>query len=374
MLMLAEKKMDAGSIPGLKAQVSGDAHTKQEREDLREGKLVHSNSRRQENTSLTCYLPASAHETYYGRNVHVSHIVTLTCQTGMGDFITNPTVERDFVLYRALPSDAQPSGQGAPNQGTPAPQLPPEIASLKPVMYPVVRHTLDGMHGQNVSYPQQQPAAEPYPTRDPGPYTGDAPMPITPLGGSGCAGLALRCVVCLLPIDERCFHPTPYTPKGGAPYTPPAAQIQMTPPAAQPVAPAQAAAPAPPAAPSDPFSVEGLCNALKHSFDALGDTRRWVQGGGGSQALSPGDVAQIVAAVEMGIMQATVMHEVMQCPGAKAITGDHLAAAVKAAQDSSRGDVVREMAPNCQDKQAAGKAVKPLLSTFQWTLVSTEFN
>ncbi len=120
------------------------------------------------------------------------------------------------------------------------------------------------------------------------------------------------------------------------------------------------------------LTIDGLLATLEQSFDAIADTERWVQAGGGA-AFTPSDLARAMQAVNLKLAQPLVMHALMQAPGARAITCEHVVAAARASEESQRGDVVRQMGPHCVDGQDAPRTVKPYLSPFQWTLVAPSF-
>ncbi len=352
--VVAETRLPADQVPGLEVQVRGKAHSKKEKRDIREGKLVHSKSRRQQ--FLSCVLPQDAIETYSGRLIYVEYYVELTCKTAL--LLSNPTVSADFVCYNG--GHSSPALQAAPTAPVasgsapmapvapvaPAAPVPPPQLAASAVMYPVVRHSVSGRHEERLVLQ----------------HLG---LDLPPGAASTMAGESRGEASASAVAGPASAGPT-------APAMPASEiELQPPPPASAPPPPASA----PPAAPElVPSTVEGLCGALRHSFDVLGETRQWVKGGGGAERLSPADLARIMGAVEMKIMQAMVMQEVMQCPGAQGITCEHVAAALAACQDSGRGDVARAMARNCTDKANAPEAVQPLLSTFQWTLVSGEFN
>jgi len=119
-------------------------------------------------------------------------------------------------------------------------------------------------------------------------------------------------------------------------------------------------------------TVEDLVASLEDSFDAIADTEKWVQAGGGV-TFTPNDLARIMSSVKLKLAQPLVMHALMQAPGARAITCEHVVSAARASEEAARGDVARQMGPYCVDKQNALQRVKPFLSPFQWTLVSPTF-
>ena len=75
---------------------------------------------------------------------------------------------------------------------------------------------------------------------------------------------------------------------------------------------------------------------------------------------------------KLKLNQPLVARELMQIQ-AKTITVDHCVAAALAAEGNTRGDIVRQMGPHVVDPQSAARKLKPILSSFQWTLVEPTF-
>lgn len=117
-------------------------------------------------------------------------------------------------------------------------------------------------------------------------------------------------------------------------------------------------------------STDSLLRMLSLTFDVVGDTRRWVQAGGGP-GLTPQCCQRIVAAVRTAFDQPLVMREVME--GARAVVCQHVAAAVGAADASVKAEVASQMAHFVTDSHNASTIVRPVLSAFQWAVASPHF-
>ena len=119
-------------------------------------------------------------------------------------------------------------------------------------------------------------------------------------------------------------------------------------------------------------TVDSLVELIRQSFDSISDTQQWVERGGVS--MSPQDLGKVMQTVKLKFNQPLVMRELMRSQWADRITCNHVATAALACEESTRGDVVRQMGPHVTDPENAVTIIKPHLSSFQWTLAAPTFS
>ena len=275
--------------------------------------------------NISLYLPTDSLESWQGSLISVVHYVKLIWDTGF--MTSDPKLSADFFCYTGRLWENAGGNDPSSNLVNPDlaqndPSAPPVPAGWNPVTAPLV---------SNQQQQQQQEIGVP------------VSMPPTPLQQQQIAGAAMNMQ------QQQQQQQTGQTGIVPATYQTP---LNNT------------------AAPD--ATVDSLVELIRQSFDSISDTQQWVERGGVS--MSPQDLGRVMQTVKLKFNQPLVMRELMRSQWADRITCNHVATAALACEESTRGDVVRQMGPHVTDPENAMTIVKPHLSSFQWTLAAPTFS